>query len=77
MNELILKEMDLHHITYLYIPNGKGEPGEIVYSFDNKETSYIKAAEDDTGYFARKAAKKISEIVKENNLPIKFIQAWY
>ena len=78
MNELILKEMNFEYIVYLYKPNGEGEPGEIIYDRKNNETHIMeKAPADETGYFARKAERKVKECVEKNNLPIKCIQAWY
>ena len=78
MNELTLKEMNAEKVVYLYKPNGKGAPGEIVYSFDTKEAKVNeKSSDDDTGYFAHKATKKIAEYVSREILPLKATQAWY
>ena len=78
MNELILKEMNLDYIVYLYKPEGKGTPGEIMYDLKKGEAITLsKSPEDEFGSYAYKAGKKVKECVKENNLPMKFIQAWY
>lgn len=78
MNELILKEMNFDHIVYLYRPNGKGNPGEIKYDLKTNEIHVISnAPDDDTGYFAHKAEKKVKECVNKKNLPMQCIQAWY
>jgi len=79
MNKLELKEYNDVYVRYLYTPEGKGEPGEIVYYFSDGAAKLEKRAEEDTaiGRYGYKATRKIEECVKENNLPIKFTQAWY
>ena len=78
MNELILKEMSLEHIVYLYKPNGKGTPGEIKYDLKTDEIVIVmNASDDDTGYFAHKAESKVKDCVRRKNLPMQCIQAWY
>ena len=78
MNELLLKEYTSERVTYLYQPDGKGEYGEVTYIFADKEAKVIKQSKDDKiGRYGFKAALKIKECVDKNNLPIKFIQAWY
>ena len=77
MNELLLKEYNAEHITYLYKPDGKGEYGEVMYVFADNEAKIIKQSRDDEiGRYGYKAATKVKECVEKNNLPIKFIQAW-
>ena len=78
MNELKLKEMNAEKIIYLYQPEGRGEYGEILYTFADNATAVIKQAkEDEFGRYAHKAELKVKECVKRNNLPLKCIQAWY
>ena len=78
MNELKLKEFSDERIVYLYQPEGKGEYGEILYKFAERETVVIKQSKDDEyGRYAHKAELKVKDCVKRNNLPIKCIQAWY
>jgi len=70
--------MNLDHIVYLYKPNGKGIPGEILYDLKTDEIVILaNAPDDDTGYFARKAERKVKECVGRKNLPMQCIQAWY
>ena len=77
MNELVLKEMNENKIVYLYHPNGEKSFGEIEYLFSEKQAYILKQAEnDDSGYFAHKATRKVEECVNKNNLPLKFVQAW-
>jgi len=77
MNELVLKEMNEDRIIYLYHPNGEETFGEIEYLFDEKHARVTKrAVNDETGYFAHKATRKVEECVGKNNLPLKFTQAW-
>ncbi len=77
MNELLLKEYTSEYVKYLYKPDGKGEYGEVIYSFANNEAKVSKQSKDDEiGRYGYKAAAKIKECVDRNNLPIKFIQAW-
>jgi hypothetical protein len=78
LNKLKLKEMDSNKVVYLYQPDGKGEGGEIVYVFSDSHATIAKQAEGDiNGRYGHKAAKKVEEVVRENNLPLDFIQAWY
>ena len=78
MNELILKEMNRTKIVYLYHPNGETNFGEIEYLFSDNHACIIRKADnDESGYFAHKAIKKVEECVGKNNLPLKLTQAWY
>ena len=78
MNELVLREMNQDHVLYLYQPEGKGEYGEILYSFSERKARAKKMAlEDISGRYALKACYKVEECVSKNNLPIRFTQAWY
>ena len=78
MNELKLKEMNSERVVYFYQPDGKGERGEILYSFVDGKASVSKQSKDDEiGRYAHKAVEKVEECVKKNNLPLEFIQAWY
>ena len=78
MNELILKEMNDYRIVYLYHPNGDKTFGEIEYLFSEKHARVaVKAENDESGYYAHKASRKVEECVGRNNLPIKLTQAWY
>ena len=78
MNELHLKEMNQDRIVYLYQPEGRGEHGEIVYEFAYAQATISKRSKDDEyGRYANKAVRKVEECVKNNNLPLKLIQAWY
>ena len=77
MNELMLKEYTIEKVTYLYKPDGKGEWGEVAYIFTDDKAEILKQSKDDEiGRYGYKAARKIEECVKKNNLPLKFIQAW-
>lgn len=78
MNRLILKEMNVDKIVYLYHPEDKETFGEIEYLFSDNQAHIVKKAEDDeTGYYARKATLKVENYVSANNLPLNSIQAWY
>ena len=77
MNILKLKEFNNEHIVYLYQPEGTGGYGEIAYVFADKEAKIIKRAEESSSWYANHALKKIKECVKDNNLPIEIINAWY
>ena len=77
MNELKLKEFTNERVVYLYQPEGKGEYGEVAFVFADGEARVVKKAEEASDWYASKALSKIEECVRENNLPIKFIQAWY
>ena len=78
MNELKLLLADKERIIYSYQPNGNSGAGEVMYDFRTGEAVTTKVAPDDEdGYYSHKACKKLDECVKKNNLPIKFVQAWY
>ena len=77
MNKLILKEYTEERVVYLYLPEGKGEPGEVVYDFKNKESSVItRASQDQYGRYGHNASRKIKEYIGEDYLPIHAFQAW-
>ena len=78
MNELFLQEYNEERVVYLYIPEGKGKPGEIVYVFSKKEAEIARRAEEDpSGRYGHNAVRRIKECVEDNhNLPISTIQAW-
>jgi hypothetical protein len=78
VNELKLKEYSTEKVVYTYLPEGKGECGEVVYTFDNRNASVIKlASEDSNGRYGHKAALRLKEYVEEKqNLPINTVQAW-
>ena len=77
MNKFTLKEFNDEHIIYLYQPEGRGECGEVAYVFADEDAKITKRAEEQSDWYAHKAILKVKECVKKNNLPIKFIQAWY
>jgi hypothetical protein len=77
VNELILKEYNNIHIVYLYLPEGKGNPGEIAYDIIAQEaTVVVRASEDQNGRYGHNATRKIKEYVKRKILPMTAIQAW-
>jgi hypothetical protein len=79
MNELFFKEGNLQKVVYTYKPEGRGAPGEVVYDFASGESTVaFRAAEDETGHYARKACSKITQFITErDSLPLKATQAWY
>ena len=78
MNELRLKEYTADHVIYLYLPEGKGEFGEVIYYAATDEATVSKRASgDEVGRYGHNAARKVKEIMKERSLPKNFIQAWY
>lgn len=78
MNELMLKEMNQEYVIYLYKPEGKGDFGEIIYNFSEKQATISKQSKDDEfGRYANKAMLKVEECINKNNLPMKLVQAWY
>ena len=77
MNEMQLKEYNYERVVYLYTPSGKGTPGEIVYIFRDKEAKVLKSAENDSPTSANHAVLAVEKRVNANNLPIRFIDAWY
>ena len=78
MNELLLLEFNTERVVYQYIPEGRGAPGEVVYSFDTKDVVVTKKAEEDpSGRYGHNATRRVRECVEEgHNLPISTIQAW-
>jgi len=76
MNKLKLKEYNEYQIVYLYQPEGKGELGEIVYSFADKEAKVLKLAGDSSSYYYNKALSKVEECARGKALPVDFVQAW-
>jgi hypothetical protein len=79
MNKLKLKEYTSKHIIYQYIPEGAGEPGEVMFDMLTGGIKVMKRAQNDEfGTYGHKASSKIKQIVAEDNLlPREFIQAWY
>ena len=77
MNKLLLKEFSDERIVYLYQPEGRGEYGEVVYDFAEKEAKITKRASENSSWHDNKAIYKIKECVEKKNLPMEFTQAWY
>ena len=77
MNKLMLKEFNEDHLTYLYQPEGRGECGEVIYSFTDHAAKIAKRAEENSKWHDNKAIVKVEECVKKKNLPLELIQAWY
>ena len=78
MNLFKLKEfISDDRIVYLYQPEGRGEWGEVVYSYADDSVKIVKRAEENSFYHDSKALIKVSELAGKNNLPIIFTQAWY
>ena len=77
MNEMQLIEFTPERIVYLYTPSGVGDPGEIEYIFSKKEARVSRHAGNDSPSFAHHAILAVEKRVEENNLPIKFTNAWY
>ena len=78
MNELILKTYNENEMAYEYQPEGKGDKGIIVYSFDKKTASIEKIAlGDDNKYYARMATDAITQFALKNSIPRVYTQAWY
>ena len=78
MNELILKEFNSERIVYLYLPEGLGKPGEIVFNIGTKQANISERAQNDEfGRYGHNAMRRVTEYFTKNNLPMKAIQAWY
>ena len=78
MNIFRLKEFSNdERIVYLYQPEGRGEWGEVVYTYADDTIKIIKRAEENSTIHDRMAIIKVKERVDKNNLPITFTQAWY
>ncbi|MCL2321720.1 MAG: hypothetical protein FWC47_06385 [Oscillospiraceae bacterium] len=77
MNKLILKEYNSDYLIYWYQPEGRGEFGEILFTFSNNNAKITKEAEGNDTWHANKALFKVCECVEKKNLPLEFIQAWY
>ena len=77
MNEMELLEYTREKAVYSFTPSGEGEPGEIEYVFKDGEARVKKPAGNTSPSFAHHAILAVEKRVKENNLPIKFINAWY
>ena len=77
MNKLKLKEFNENYIVYLYQPEGRGEFGEVVYSFSDKAAKITKRAEENSVWHDNKALLKVAECVEKKSLPLECTQAWY
>ena len=77
MNELRLKEYNLERVVYQYLPEGKGDPGEVAYDMRAKESVVVSRASGDRyGRYGHNAARKVKEYVGADYLPIHAYQAW-
>lgn len=78
MNIMKLKIATPEYVEYFYIPEDKGEPGEIHMNIDDNEAHVTVRAEGDNSaeQYGFKAAKAVEECVKDNNIPLQFINAW-
>ena len=78
MNLFKLKEFEYdERIVYLYQPEGRGEWGELVYSYADNTIHISKRAGENSTTHDRMALTKVRERIEKNNLPITFTQAWY
>jgi len=78
LNELTLKEFGNKRVIYLYLPEGKGEPGEVEYNIEKQAATVVfRASGDEFGRYGHNAGKKIKEYISRDVLPINAIQAWY
>ena len=78
MNLFRLKEFNSDdRLVYLYQPEGRGDWGEVVYTFEDDTIQIIKRAGENSTTHDRMALAKVKERVEKNNLPITFTQAWY
>lgn len=78
MNLFKLKEfINDDRIIYLYQPEGRGDWGEVAYTFADDNIQITKRAGENSVVHDRMALSKVKERVEKNNLPITFTQAWY
>ena len=77
MNLFELKEYNSECLVYLYRPEGRGDWGEVLYSFADGAARIEKRAGENSSWHDNHAISKVEECVNKNNLPIKFTQAWY
>ena len=77
MNLFKLKEFNENRIIYLYQPEGRGEWGEVLYSFVDGAAIINKRAEENSSIHDNMALIKIKKQVESKNLPLEFTQAWY
>jgi hypothetical protein len=77
MNIMVLKEINDEYVIYLYQPEGRGEYGEVKYSFIDKESKITVRAGEKSVWHDNKALYKIEKLAESNTFPEEFIQAWY
>jgi len=78
LNLFKLKEfINDDRIIYLYQPEGRGDWGEVAYTFADDNIQITKRAGENSVVHDRMALSKVKERVEKNNLPITFTQAWY
>lgn len=78
MNKLKLIEFNSEYIIYQYIPEDKGEPGEVAFSVLTGETAVKKRAQnDESGRYGHNAVRRVIEYIEKKNLPMYAVQAWY
>ena len=78
MNELTLMEYNPERVVYQYLPEGKGEPGEVEYNIATRESTVkTRASDDQYGRYGHFASRKVKEYVGEDYLPIRAYQAWH
>ena len=78
MNLFKLKEYsDNKHIVYRYQPEGRGEWGEVIYTYSDGNIKIVKRAGENSAAHDRMALAKVKERTEKNSLFIEFIQAWH
>jgi hypothetical protein len=78
VNKLKLIEYNSERVIYQYIPEDKGEPGEVAVDIlTGKAVVKKRAMYDETGKYGHNATRRVAEYIANNNLPIDAIQAWY
>ena len=79
MNTMKLKIATQDYVIYFYIPEGKGEAGEIRMEYSKEKADVISLAEEDNsaGHYAAKASNAVKERVSKGIFPLEFTNAWH
>jgi len=78
MNKLKLIEFNTEQVIYQYIPENRGDPGEVIVNMMTGEVSVRKRAQNDEfGRYGHNASRRVSEYIERKSLPMDATQAWY
>jgi hypothetical protein len=81
MNLFTLKEKNDMKVSYIFLAEKRGEPGEIEYDFRANKVTLLQMPKDVDGssqtWHYQMACSCLKRFAEQNKFPEKYLQAWY